>query len=146
MVLFLNNYLFNFKKFLIVWQLLGGGYCCHAAENLADPTRPPDVYSGVREAVDAAPPPVPELQSILLSATRQIAVISGQAVPLGGKFGDAKLVKLTPREAVLRTGDTLLVLKLFPEVEKKENPLWQGGDNDGNTMVEQHLRRKSKND
>ena len=96
-------------------------HCCQAAENWPDPTRPPDVFGGGGdEGVEVAPPPVPVLQSILLSATRKVAVISGQPVALGGKFGEARLVKLTPSEAVLQTGDTLQVLKLFPDVEKKE--------------------------
>lgn len=97
------------------------GHCCQAAENLPDPTRPPDVFGGVvDEGTEIAPPPVPVLQSVLLSAARKMAVISGQPVALGEKFGAARLIKLTPSEAVLRTGDTLQVLKLFPDVEKKE--------------------------
>lgn len=144
MALHLSNFLFYIKIFFFAWQLMLVSYGCQAAENLADPTRPPDVYSGVREEVDAAPPPIPELQSILLSASRQVAVISGQAVPLGGKFGDAQLVKLTPSEAVLRTGETFLVLKLFPEVDKRERQASQGEDNDRNVDSRAVLKKKVK--
>lgn len=90
-----------------------------AAENLPDPTRPPDIYQGAAESLDVVASPVAELQTIILSSTRKIAVISGQAVALGGKFGDARLIKLTPNEAVLKSESGLLVLKLLPEVEKK---------------------------
>ena len=107
--------------FLLPFVLLGG--VC-AAENLPDPTRPPSSLGplppGFGEEPDNAPAPMPVLQSIMLSATRKAAMISGQTVILGEKFGEARLVKLTPSEAVLRTGEGLQVLKLFPDVEKKE--------------------------
>jgi len=71
---------------------------------------------------------MPVLQSIILSATRKAAMISGQTVILGEKFGEARLVNLTPSEAVLRTGEGLQVLKLFPDVEKKERLVPQDED------------------
>lgn len=98
-------------------------HCCQAVESLPDPTRPPDVImgnQGVGEDDGIVPPPVPVLQSVLLSATRKVAIISGQSVPLGGKFGEARLIKLTSSEAVLRKDGELQVLKLFPDVEKVE--------------------------
>lgn len=107
-----------------------GGVC--PAENLPDPTRPPSVLGplppGFGEEPDNAPAPMPVLQSIILSPTRKAAMISGQTVILGEKFGDARLVKLTPSEAVLRTGEGLQVLKLFPDVEKKERLVPQNED------------------
>lgn len=97
-------------------------HCCQAADVLPDPTRPPDAFGGAAAVgmEQMAPLPLPVLQSVLLSATRKAAIISGQTVMLGEKFGMARLVKLAPSEAVLRTGDSLQVLKLFPDVEKKE--------------------------
>ncbi len=89
------------------------------AENLPDPTRPP-ASLGFAQGTDA---PVaasgPILQSVLISSGRKVAVISGQVVTLGGKFGDAQVVKITESEAVLLTGSNLQTLKLFPNVEKK---------------------------
>ncbi|MFA7239195.1 MAG: hypothetical protein WC091_03720 [Sulfuricellaceae bacterium] len=100
-------------------------YCCQAADVLPDPTRPPDAFggsvaTGAEPETAPAPTPAPVLYSVLLSSTRNAAIISGQSVMLGEKFGAARLVKLSPGEAVLRTGDSLQILKLFPEVEKKE--------------------------
>lgn len=115
--------------FLLPFVILGG--VC-AAENLPDPTRPPPSLGplppGFGEEPDNAPAPMPVLQSIMLSATRKAAMISGQTVILGEKFGEARLVKLTPSEAVLRTGEGLQVLKLFPDVEKKERLVPQNED------------------
>lgn len=87
------------------------------AQGLADPTRPPGVLSG--PAVDGAAGGGPVLQSVMLSQGRKVAVISGEMVPLGGRYGSARLVKLTESEAVLKEGKETTVLKLFPLVEKR---------------------------
>ena len=92
--------------------------CAHAQE-LTDPTRPP--------ASIAAPPAlsgeklntIPELQSVLISPTRRVAVIDGQTVALGEKFGEARVVRIAEDEVVLRNGQDRQVLKLFPMVEKR---------------------------
>lgn len=90
------------------------------AETLLDPTRPPGTTN---LAVDGKPEAVatgPVLQTVMMSAKRKVAVISGQVVALGEKYGDATLIRLTDREVVLRNSDkTLRTLKLHPEVEKK---------------------------
>lgn len=90
-----------------------------------------------------APLPLPVLQSVLLSATRKAAIISGQTVMLGEKFGTARLVKLTPSEAVLRTGDSLQVLKLFPDVEKKERLVPQDEGKSGIKIKPAALKKKA---
>ena len=95
--------------------------CCGAggaaAETLPDPTRPPPSLGHVENAeVPAATGPV--LQSVLISAGRKVAVISGQTVKLGDKYGDARLVKISDSEVVLRSGKDLQTLKLFPGIEK----------------------------
>lgn len=87
------------------------------AQGLTDPTRPPGVLSG--PAVDGVAGGGPVLQSVMLSQGRKVAVISGEMVPLGGRYGSARLVKLTESEAVLKEGKETTVLKLFPLVEKR---------------------------
>ena len=91
------------------------------APAFADPTRPP--YSSRAYAPDESPAKGPELQSVLLSTTRNIAVISGETVPLGGKFGDATLTRITETGVELRNGSQVEVLRLFPQVEKKSLPI-----------------------
>jgi MSHA biogenesis protein MshK len=85
------------------------------ASGLSDPTRPP---YGRASAPDGAHVPGPELQSVLLSASRKIAVISGRTVPLGGKFGNATLTRITEMEVELRNGSQVEVLRLFPQVKR----------------------------
>ncbi len=86
----------------------------------ADPTRPP--YGGRAGAADESRVAGPELQSVLISTTRNVAVINGQTVPLGGKFRDATLIGITGSGVELRSGSRVEVLRLFPQVEKKSLP------------------------
>lgn len=90
-------------------------------QGVADPTRPP----GGSEASSAeAVMSGPVLQSVMLSPSRKVAVISGEMVVLGGKYGSARLVKLTESEAVLKNGQEVTVLRLHPRVDKRA----AGGD------------------
>ena len=93
-----------------------------AAEALTDPTRPPlelmnTVAAGGAAGALASTP----LQSILLSSTRKGAIISGQYVPLGGAYGNAKLVKITATEVTLKSDHGLEVLQLYSPLEKRSS-------------------------
>lgn len=87
-----------------------------AAQGLSDPTRPPGGQSESAEAVGTGGP---VLQSVMLSPSRKVAVISGEMVALGGRYGSSKLVRLTETEAVLKNGADVTVLRLHPLVEKR---------------------------
>jgi len=98
--------------------VLAAAFACAAhAAPFADPTRPPDAVEPV-EGRDAGASG-PRLESILIAPNRRLAVISGQTVQLGGRFGEARVVRITESEVVLRSGDQLETLKLFPGVEKQ---------------------------
>ncbi|HEY8023526.1 MAG TPA: MSHA biogenesis protein MshK [Burkholderiaceae bacterium] len=88
-----------------------------SAENLPDPTRPPAGYSQGQtgEAVGSGP----VLQSILISSTRRIAIISGKTLRVGDTYGDAQVVAINENEVVLRSGKTRETLKLFPVLRKR---------------------------
>jgi MSHA biogenesis protein MshK len=87
-----------------------------AAQVINDPTRPPvsfgpgepDTGGGIM------------LQSVLISPTHRAAIINGVLVPVGGKYGGAVLVEVTEKAAVLRSGGTRQVLKLYPGVDMRE--------------------------
>jgi MSHA biogenesis protein MshK len=87
------------------------------AQGLADPTRPPGALAEMTETATGGGGPV--LQSVMLSPTRKVAVISGEMVVLGGSYGGARLVRLTETEAVLQSGGERMVLRLHPQVDKK---------------------------
>lgn len=86
---------------------------------LVDPTRPPMAKSESSEK-DAAPPAGPKLQSVLISPTRRVAVISGSTVVQGGKFGGATVAAISESAVLLRYADRKETLYLFPDVVKRE--------------------------
>ena len=58
------------------------------------------------------------LQSILISKTRRAAIIDGENVELGGKYGDAKLIEVNEGHVVLRgVQGRRVVMTLFPDVK-----------------------------
>jgi len=81
------------------------------AQEIADPMRPP---VGFAQGQIEETPAGPVLQSVLISPTRKIAIISGKTVKVGDKFGDAKVVSIADNEVVLQSGKNRQVLKLFP--------------------------------
>jgi MSHA biogenesis protein MshK len=86
-----------------------------AAQALSDPTRPP--LEMISTSATGAAPQTP-LQSILLSSTRKGAIISGQYVPLGGVYGNAKLIGITATGVTLKGDHGLEVLQLYSPMEK----------------------------
>ncbi|HEX8987412.1 MAG TPA: hypothetical protein VF816_05585 [Rhodocyclaceae bacterium] len=87
------------------------------ADALPDPTRPPATLGGA--AADGAADG-PSLQSIIRSNVgRPAAIISGEYVVLGGRVGDARLVRIGEDSVTLRTATGSETLTLAPGVEKK---------------------------
>jgi len=93
------------------------------AEVLPDPTRPPP---GLGATSGTAQATVPEaaastvLQSVLISPNRKSAIIGGKAVSIGDRYGDALVVSISEGAVVLKSGNKLRTLRLFPEVEKRK--------------------------
>ena len=88
---------------------------------LADPTRPADASSFMTSAgpQDAGAPAGPRLQSVLISPDRKLAIIDGETVALGGKLGDATLVRITETDVTLRRGAEVTTLELYPGVMRR---------------------------
>ena len=110
--------------------LLGGVSLCLAPAAFAqtrtpppllDPTRPP---AGVLDSADAggmagenAGGPV--LQSVLIPRQgKPLAVIDGQTVRLGQRFGEARLIRVNEHEVVLDGPQGVERLQLTPGIEK----------------------------
>lgn len=95
-----------------------------SAQNLPDPTRPPASLA-IEEAKDApsadekAAAPAGFQTVILRKGKKPVAIINGESVELGGKLGDARLVKLTDSEAVLQGESGKEVFHLTPGIERK---------------------------
>ena len=90
------------------------------AQGLNDPTRPPTGFAiGDPDAAgDGGGGLV--LQSVMISPTGRAAIINGEMVKLGQKYGDAVLIKVAENEVVLKSGAGTQVLKMYPGIEKRE--------------------------
>ena len=89
------------------------------AQGMSDPTRPPSASAVDGRGEGAPEAATSQLQSVLISPGRKLAVINGQTVALGGRIGDATLTKITETGVVLKRGDALQSLALLPGVDKK---------------------------
>ncbi len=83
---------------------------------LSDPTRPatlaPGGAAGTAADVNA---PLGQLQSVLIARSgRRVAVISGQTLRVGDKFGGAVVVSMSDNSVLLKKGSKVHALKLFP--------------------------------
>ena len=90
-----------------------------AAATLADPTRPPPALEAPAAVAGKSPAPLSGLQTVIMRKGRKpVAVINGETVELGAKLGEATLVKLSEREAVLQGPQGKEVLRLTPNAAK----------------------------
>ena len=87
----------------------------------ADPTQPPAAWlNAANETTAMLDSGSPRLQSVLLPKNgKGVAVIGGETVRFGGLLGEAKLIGLSEREAVLKGPDGVIHLYLTPSVEKQ---------------------------
>ncbi len=88
-----------------------------ADEVLRDPTRPPAVLLAPGDRANAESGPV--LQSVRLSRGQYTAIVSGKTVKVGDSVGNARVLRIGETEVVLKRGNGLQTLKLFPDVEKR---------------------------
>jgi MSHA biogenesis protein MshK len=89
------------------------------AQALTDPTRPPSALSALSASQAAEEPAGTQLQSILMSSGRKVAVINGTMVPLGGMFGESRVVRITETQVVLKRGEETEVLTMYPGIDKR---------------------------
>ena len=89
------------------------------AQGLNDPTRPPrEVLGDAGGGADAAPGGSPA-QVVVISSDRRQATINGRTVALGGRYGDATLVRISDAEIVLQKGDSTEIIRLYSSVNRK---------------------------
>jgi MSHA biogenesis protein MshK len=88
---------------------------------LTDPTRPPSGYAESETGVSDSAGGALVLQSVMISPTIRSAIISGEMVKLGGRIGNATLIRIGESEVVLKDGEEIQVLKMYPGVEKRQS-------------------------
>jgi MSHA biogenesis protein MshK len=85
------------------------------AQGLSDPTRPP--WVGGADATEQAA----AAQIVIVSKDRSQATINGQIVNLGGRYGNATLVRITDEEIVLQRGKGTETIRLHSSVQRKKH-------------------------
>jgi hypothetical protein len=102
--------------FVILAGLIGAG---PVQAQVPDPTRPagaqmtPEAGSGTSAPVESG------VQTVILRpGGKSAAVINGQYVVVGGKFGDKRVQRITETEIVLKGESGLEVIKVMPSIEK----------------------------
>lgn len=98
-----------------------------AASDLDDPTRPAfDLVPGLDgQAVDTSKAAVAPsgLQSVILSGTREAAIINGVEVAVGEKYGNATLTVVNETCVVLMGPEGRQVMHMYPSVNLSKNEL-----------------------
>lgn len=110
--------------------LLGFGGHAGAAEQFVDPTRPAfELVPGLSSdgSVDAAASkvetPPAGLQSVIITPTREAAIINGVEVERGSRYGDAELTVVNETCVVLMGEQGRQVMHMFPTVSMTKNEL-----------------------
>ena len=88
-----------------------------ALAQLIDPTRPPGAAVGGGDP--GAPGGGPQLQSVMISGGERSAIIGGETVKLNGKYGEARVIRITESEVVLRTATGTETLHMYPDISMK---------------------------
>jgi len=97
------------------------------AQGLNDPTRPPrEILRGGAGTFEPAVSSSPA-QVVIVSKDRRQATINGRTVSLGGRYGDATLVRISDEEIVLQRREATETIKLYSSVQRKKHwPASQG--------------------
>jgi MSHA biogenesis protein MshK len=90
------------------------------AQGMNDPTRPPREILG---GADVFEPPanLSPAQVVIISTDRRQATINGQTVVLGGRYGNATLVRISDEEIVLKRADSTEVIRLYSSVRRTKH-------------------------
>lgn len=86
-----------------------------AFAQLSDPTRPPWIGGA------GASEPAPAAQVVIVSKDRRQATINGQIVNLGGRYGNATLVRITDEEIVLERPKGTETIRFYSSVQRKKH-------------------------
>lgn len=99
--------------------ILAGLLSVTAQAQLRDPTEPPAALRQASEGtagadVAARVDTAPQLQSVLISRKRRVAVIDGETVRVGQRHRGALVASIAPTQVVLQRGSAREVLRLYP--------------------------------
>lgn len=108
----------NFKPGLCAVATIALAASSALAQVANDPTRPPAAILSTMQGSDAQNG-APLLQSVMITPTGRSAIIGGEHVKQGGKYGDARVVGISETQVVLRSSTGTETLHLYPGIEMK---------------------------
>ena len=98
--------------------------CIHAngaSAQLSDPMTPPGAVPPSGGQADPRSGTPSELQGIISGPGRRLALINGNVVQVGETIpGNGELLNLGPDTATVRSGDKNILLRLHPDLRKKD--------------------------
>ena len=111
------------------------------AQGLNDPTRPPrEILGGGPGAAEFVGDPSPA-QVVIISTDRHRATINGRTVVLGGRYGNATLVRISDEEIVLQRPEATETIKLYSSVQRKKH--WPAAQTDAAGGQEEEENREA---
>lgn len=96
------------------------------AEDLPDPTRPPASIMSPSDLPASEPAKPAGLQSVIVSKSRSAAIIDGQTIELGGKYGDVRLIEVSDTGVILQGARGKRAMTLFPGVSMSKKVVRSG--------------------
>jgi len=86
---------------------------------VSDPTRPTGTQTTTDAGSGVSAPVETGVQTVILRpGGKSAAVINGQYVVVGGKFGDKRVLRISESEIVLKGESGREIIKVMPSVEK----------------------------
>lgn len=95
------------------------------AQGMSDPTHPPREITGEPGDPGASAGGSPA-QVVVISSDRHQATINGRTVALGGRYGDATLVRISDQEIVLQRPDSTETIRLYSSVNRRMRSSQEG--------------------
>ena len=107
-----------YKGVLALTLVASLGAAHGARAEFGDPTRPPDMSAVALEmTVTAGGTPI-RVSSILVSQSRQFAVINGERLRVGDMIGDARVLEILPYAVWLETAEGDVEVRIGSEPVK----------------------------
>ena len=129
-----------FSVFSVVKIVFAFSITPAAAQGLPDPTRPPQFVAPTATAAEALSP---QLHSVVVPAHgKPMAMVGGVPVSVGDKVGDAKVVRISETEVVLRGPEGEQVLRMTPGVDKQVIAEPQVGQRSEKSRVKKSAKQK----
>lgn len=103
----------NMRPVQVLMIAISAAFCLPAAAQVNDPTRPPSAAElAAWQALPSATTTRWQLQSVLISDQRRIAIINGKRAVVGKEIDGAVVTEIEPTHAVIQTDNDTVTLTI----------------------------------